>query len=259
MRVASKAPTGASSRCPLASDPILSPAETRRYARHLVLKGFGGAAQQKLKGARVLVVGAGGLGSPALAYLAAAGVGRLGLVDPDTVSLSNLQRQIVHTTPAIGTAKVESAAAYARALNPEITVEPSAVRIDAETATDQLKDFDLVLDGTDTLETRRVVAQAAATLHMPLVSGSVSMFSGQVTVIAPHLGGPPHEAIFAPEADDADLPSCEANGIIGPVTGVIGTLMAMEAIKLITGIGKPLIGRLLIYDARDARFTELEY
>lgn len=242
----------------MAADP-LSPEETRRYARHLVLKGFGGAGQQKLKAARVLIVGAGGLGSPALAYLAGAGVGRIGLIDADTVSLSNLQRQIVHTTAAIGQSKVGSAAAYARALNSDIAIQPFDVTLDPDNARTILGQFDLVLDGTDNLATRRLVAETAAGLAMPLVSGAVSMFSGQVSVFAPHLGGPPHQAVFAAEADDATLPSCEANGIVGPVTGVIGTLMAMEAIKLVTGIGTPLIGRLLIYDSREAQFTELAY
>lgn len=243
----------------MAADPTLSPAETRRYARHLVLKGFGGAAQQKLKAARVLIVGAGGLGSPALAYLAGAGIGQIDLVDADRVSLSNLHRQIAHTTDAIGQPKVDSAAAYARALNPEVTLRPHPVSLAPDNAEAMLADVDIVLDGTDSLATRRLVASVAARLGKPLVSGSVSMFSGQVTVFAPHLGGPPHEAVFAPEADDATLPSCEANGIVGPITGVIGTLMAMEAIKLVTGLGTPLIGRLLLYDARDAQFTTLDY
>jgi len=243
----------------LGSEPPLSADETRRYARHLVLKGMGGAGQQKLKAARVLVVGAGGLGSPAIAYLAAAGLGRLGIADPDRVSLSNLQRQIVHPTAAIGAGKADSAAAFARALNPHPAVAVHALSVDAGNAAALLKDYDLVLDGTDNLAARRAVAAAAAALHMPLVSGAVSMFSGQLTVFAPHLGGPAHDAVFPPAADDAGLPSCEANGILGPVTGVIGTLMAVEAIKLVTGIGTPLIGRLLVYDAREAGFSELTY
>lgn len=242
----------------MASDP-LSPEETKRYARHLVLKGFGGAAQQKLKAARVLVVGAGGLGSPAIAYLAAAGIGRLGIVDPDTVSLSNLQRQILHTTDRIGESKAGSAGSFARALNPHVQLDCHAEAITVANARTLLAGYDVVLDGTDNLDTRRIVAAAAAALGLPLVSGAVSMFSGQLSVVAPHLGGPPHDALFPNAASDAALPSCEANGILGPVTGVIGTLMAMEAIKLITGVGAPLVGRLLVYDARDASFTELAY
>lgn len=241
------------------SETALSPEETKRYARHLVLKGFGGAAQQKLKAARVLVVGAGGLGSPAIAYLAAAGVGRIGIVDPDTVSVSNLQRQIVHETNGIGSGKAQSAAAFAARLNPAVEIDAIPQAIDHANAAEILAPYDLVLDGTDNLLTRRLVAAEAAVQGKPLVSGAVSMFSGQVTVFAPHLGGPSHAALFADEADDQSLPSCELNGIIGPVTGVIGTLMAAEAIKLITGTGTPLIGRLLLYDSRDARFTEMAF
>lgn len=241
------------------SDSYLSPDETRRYARHLVLKGFGGAAQQKLKSASVLIVGAGGLGSPAIAYLAAAGIGRLGIIDPDTVSLSNLQRQVVHTTAGIGAGKADSAKIFAENLNPHTVVDAIPEAITTTNAEAVLAPYDLVLDGTDNLATRRLVASAAASQKKPLVSGAVSMFSGQVTVFAPHLGGPAHDALFADEADDQNLPSCELNGILGPVTGVIGTLMAMEAIKLITGTGTPLIGRALIYDARDAQFSEIFY
>lgn len=251
MREALKASIAVSSRCLLASDPVSSE-ETRRYARHLVLKGMGGSGQQRLKAARVLVVGAGGLGSPVIAYLAGAGVGVLGIVDHDTVSLSNLQRQVIHST--IGENKAASAARFARALNPHVEVRAHAERLDGENAERLLEGYDLVLDGTDNLVTRRIVAQAAAARGMALVSGAVSMFDGQVTVFAP--GGPQFGDLYPDEADDADLPSCEATGILGPLTGVIGTLMAMEAIKLVTGIGEPLIGRVLTYDGKDARFSE---
>jgi len=243
----------------LAIDPPLGSAEAQRYARHLVLKGMGGAGQQKLKAARVLVVGAGGLGSPAIAYLAGAGIGHLGIADPDIVSLSNLQRQIVHTSAGIGRNKADSAGAFAQALNPHVGLDLIETAITGEIAEAILGQFDLVLDGTDNLGTRRIVAAAAETLSIPLVSGAVSMFSGQVSVFAPHLGGPKHEALFPPEASDDALPSCEANGILGPITGIIGTLMAMEAIKLITGIGTPLIGRVLLYDGHESRFSELDY
>ena len=254
------------SAAPAASGPrggadasLLSADETKRYARHLVLKGMGGIGQQRLKAARIAVVGAGGLGSPAIAYLAGAGVGRLGIFDADTVSLSNLQRQVIHRSDAIGTNKAESAGAFVSALNPHVDLDIHPVMLGEANARDLLEDYDVVLDGTDNLVTRRAVAQAAQALRKPLVSGAVSTFSGQVTVFAPHLGGPPHEALFHAEASDDALPSCEANGIIGPVTGVIGTLMAMEAIKLVTGTGTPLIGRVLLYDARDARFEEIGY
>lgn len=241
------------------SETPLSREETRRYARHLVLKGFGGAAQQKLKAASVLVVGAGGLGSPAVAYLAAAGIGRLGIIDPDTVSLSNLQRQIAHTTASLGSGKAESAKTFAKNLNPHVAVDAIPEAVTEANAPEILAAYDIVLDGTDNLITRRLVAGIAAAQKKPLVSGAVSMFSGQVTVFAPHLGGPGHDALFSEEADDENLPSCELNGILGPVTGVIGTLMAMEAIKLITDTGTPLIGRVLVYDARDAQFSEIAY
>ena len=235
-------------------DP-LSPEETRRYARHLVLKGMGGSGQQALKAAKVLVVGAGGLGSPVIAYLAGAGIGTLGIVDHDAVSLSNLQRQVIHT--AIGANKAESAGRFAHALNPHVELVLHTERLVAENAESLLDGYDLVLDGTDNLDTRRAVAAAATKLGLPLVSGAVSMFDGQLTVFAPR--GPGFDTLYPPEADDADLPSCEATGILGPLTGIIGTLMAMEAIKLLTGIGEPLIGRVLVYDGKGARFSEFAY
>lgn len=242
----------------MGSEPKFSPEETRRYARHLVLKGFGGPAQQKLRAARILVVGAGGLGSPAIAYLTAAGVGTLTIADPDTVSLSNLQRQILHTTESLGEAKTASVGRFVSALNPHVRLHLVPEGVTPDNAAALMANVDLVLDGTDTLSTRRLVAAAAAAAGVPLVSGAVSMFSGQVTVFAPHLGGPAHADLYPEAAGDADLPSCEANGILAPVTGVIGTLMATEAIKLVTGLGQPLIGRVLVYDARDAVFSELE-
>jgi molybdopterin/thiamine biosynthesis adenylyltransferase len=235
----------------------LSPDETRRYARHLVLKGMGGPGQQALKRARVLVVGAGGLGSPAIAYLAGAGVGTLGIADHDTVSVSNLQRQVIHHSDGVGQSKVASAIAFARGLNPHVTLIGHEDGITAENAGDILSGYDLVLDGTDSLASRRIVAAAAARRGLPLVSGAVSMFDGQVTVFAS--GGPSFSALFPAEADDADLPNCEVAGVLGPVTGVIGTLMAMEAIKLATGIGEPLVGRVLAYDGKAARFSEFGY
>jgi molybdopterin/thiamine biosynthesis adenylyltransferase len=236
------------------SSEALSPDETRRYARHLVLKGMGGAGQQALKRARVLVVGAGGLGSPVIAYLAGAGVGTLGVVDHDSVSLSNLQRQVIHRTEDDGEIKAASAARFVGELNPHVRVNQHAERLAPANAQAILSAYDLVLDGTDNLETRRAVATTAEVLGLPLVSGAVSMFDGQVTVFAP--GGPRFADLYPAAASDAELPSCEATGILGPLTGVIGTLMAMEAIKLITGIGEPLIGRVLVYDGKGARFSE---
>lgn len=236
---------------------MLSADETKRYARHLVLKGFGGPAQQKLKAARVLVIGAGGLGSPALAYLAAAGVGTLGIIDDDEVGLSNLQRQIVHTTKTVGSAKTDSTRAFINAINPHTMIEAHKTRIEAGNARFLTGVFDIVLDGTDNFASRKIIAEACARGKKPLVSGAVSMFDGQVTTFIK--GGPRFRDLYPTEPDEADLPSCEVNGVLGPVTGVIGTLMAMEAIKLITEVGEPLVGRLLLYDGRASKFTELTY
>lgn len=236
---------------------MLSADETRRYARHLVLRDVGGAGQQALKAARVLVIGAGGLGSPAIAYLAAAGVGTLGVIDHDSVSVSNLQRQIVHRTTDQGTPKVASAGAFVGALNPHVSVVPHPVKLDAGNADGLIGGYDVVLDGTDNFDTRRIAAGAAWRLDRPLVSGAVSMWDGQLTVFLP--GGKSFGDLYPVTPSAEDLPSCEAVGVLGPVTGVIGTLMAMEAIKLITGSGTPLAGRLLLYDGRAARFTEVEY
>jgi molybdopterin/thiamine biosynthesis adenylyltransferase len=235
----------------------LSPEEIKRYSRHIVLRGVGGDGQQKLKAARVLVVGAGGLGSPAIAYLAAAGVGTLGVVDDDIVGLSNLQRQVIHQVADIGRPKVESAGHFVGALNAHVEFVPHAERITAENAAGLLAGYQLVLDGTDNFRTRAVTAEAARAAGLPLVSGAVSMFDGQVTVFAP--GGPQFRDLYPDTPDEADLPACEVVGVLGAVTGVIGTLMAMEAIKLITGVGEPLVGRLLLYDGRAARFDEMRY
>ncbi len=236
----------------------LGPDEITRYARHIVLRGVGGEGQQKLKAARVLVIGAGGLGSPVIAYLAAAGVGTLGVVDHDTVSLSNLQRQVIHRSADLGAKKADSAGAFVAALNEHVDVRrrmPSGSARD--NAARLLAGYDLVLDGTDNFATRAAVATAATEAGIPLVAGAVSMFDGQLTVFAP--GGPRFSDLYPEAPDEADLPACEVVGVLGAVTGVIGTLMAMEAIKLITGVGEPLVGRLLLYDGRAARFEEMRY
>jgi molybdopterin/thiamine biosynthesis adenylyltransferase len=235
----------------------LGPDEIKRYARHIVLRGVGGDGQQRLKAARVLVVGAGGLGSPAIAYLAAAGVGTLGVVDHDTVSISNLQRQVIHQSAGVGLPKAESARAFVAGLNDHVAFMSHPERITADNAGRLMAGYHLVLDGTDNFGTRAVTAAAAEAAGLPLVSGAVSMFDGQVTVFAP--GGPRFTDLYPDTPDEADLPACEVVGVLGAVTGVIGTLMAMEAIKLITGIGDPLVGRLLLYDGRAARFDEMRY
>lgn len=243
----------------------LTPDENRRYARHIVLKGIGGTGQQRLKAARVLVVGVGGLGSPVIAYLAGAGVGTIGVVDDDAVSLSNLQRQIIHTTSGIGQPKVDSAAQFAHALNPNVKIQTHPLRLDAKNGAALMADYDVILDGTDRFESRADIARSAELSQKTLISGGVSMFDGQLTVFAPHLSDEdgnlnPRFGDLYPDMPDApNLPTCEEVGILGATTGVIGTLMAMEAIKLITKVGAPLLGRLLLYDGRNARFSEVRY
>jgi molybdopterin/thiamine biosynthesis adenylyltransferase len=245
--------------------PPLSPEELERYARHIVLPEVGGPGQQKLKRARVLVVGAGGLGAPILHYLAAAGVGTLGIVDDDTVSLSNLQRQVIHSMDAIGSAKVDSAAATLARINPHVQVEKHQIRLTADNIAEVVSAYDLVLDGTDNFLTRYAVADACAAAKKPLVTGAVGRFDGSVTVLKPFESGPdgrrnPSYRDLFPEPPPAGLvPSCAEAGVLGALVGVIGTLQAMEAIKLITGIGDPLVGRLLMYDGLGASFDTVRY
>ena len=243
----------------------LSPEELERYARHIVLPEIGGPGQQKLKRARVLVIGAGGLGAPVLEYLAAAGVGTLGIVDDDTVSLSNLQRQVIHDTAAVGIAKAESARATIRRINPNVIVELHNLRISLENAKDLIAGYDLVIDGSDNFDTRYLVADTCEAVGKPLVHAAVGRFDGSVTVLKPFEAdvegrqNPSYRDLF-PEPPPAGLvPSCAEAGVLGALTGVIGTLQAMEAIKLITGIGEPLVGRLLLYDALGARFDTVKY
>lgn len=248
-----------------ARTPPLSADEIERYARHIVLPEIGGPGQQRLKRARVLVVGAGGLGAPVLAYLAAAGVGTIGIVDDDTVSLSNLQRQVIHDTDAVGAAKTASAAAALKRLNPNVAVELHPVRLTAENASDLVGAYDLTVDGSDNFETRYLVADACETAGRPLVHAAVGRFDGSLTVLMPHetdAEGRPYPSYrdLFPEPPPAGLvPSCAEAGVLGALTGVIGTLQAMETIKLIAGIGEPLVGRLLLYDALGARFDTVRY
>ena len=218
--------------------------EVERYARHLVLREVGGPGQQKLKAARVLVVGAGGLGAPASLYLAAAGVGTLGLVDPDAVSLSNLQRQVLYATGDVGRPKVEAAAERLGALNPHTVVETHPVWLDANNAGEIVAQYDLVLDGTDDFGTRFSVSDACLAHGKPLVSGALGRWTGQVGVFH----GRPCYRCLVPEVPP-DAETCALVGVVGALAGVIGSMMALEAIKLIAGAGDPLSGRLLIYDA----------
>lgn len=242
----------------------LSQDEIRRYSRHLLLRDVGGPGQQKLKAARVLCVGAGGLGSPVIEYLAAAGVGTLGLVDDDVVSLSNLQRQVVHSTASLGQSKVESAAERVAALNPNVATELFPVHLDGGNIADIVGRFDIVVDGTDNFPTRFLVADTAYALQKPLVSAAVQEFYGSVTTLRPYLpdddGQPaPSWRCLMPREPEGDVPTCEQVGILGAVVGVLGTLAACEVLKLITGVGKPLIGRLLMVDIRDMRIDTIGY
>ena len=225
--------------------------EVDRYSRNILLAEVGGTGQARLRAARVLVVGAGGLGSPVLLYLAAAGVGTLGIVDDDTVAVSNLQRQIAHTTAQVGVAKVASATATLMALNPHTRVEPHAVRLVAANAMDLVRDYDLVCDGSDTFQTRFLLADACHLAGRTLVSGAVLRFDGQMSTFRP--GGPCYRCLYPAPPPPGMVPSCGEAGILGTVTGVIGTLMATEIVKEIMQIGTGMAGRVLIWDALAAR------
>ena len=235
---------------PVASDPgRFKEAELNRYARHIVLREIGGPGQKKLKEARVLVIGAGGLGAPALQYLAAAGVGTIGVIDDDLVENANLQRQVIHKDKAIGTPKVFSAQAEMEAQNPFVTVRPYHRRLTAEIAADLFADYDLVLDGTDNFETRYLVNRTCVAAKIPLISGALSQWEGQVSVFDPAQGAPCYQCVFDQAPARELAPSCAEAGVIGPLPGVIGSMMAVEAIKVITGAGTPLRGQMVIYDA----------
>ena len=230
----------------------LTEAERTRYARHILLREIGGQGQKRLHAAKVLVVGAGGLGAPALLYLAAAGVGRIGVIDDDRVDASNLQRQIIHGTDAIGEPKVRSAMEAIAALNPHVEVRPYDRRLTAGIAAELIAEYDLILDGTDDFDTRLVVNAAAAALGRPVVWGALSQWEGQVTVWDPARGAPCMACLF-PQAPAAGLsPSCAEGGVLGPLPGIIGAMMAAEAVKIITGAGEPLRGRLFLHDALNA-------
>jgi molybdopterin-synthase adenylyltransferase len=240
--------------------PPLSADELQRYARHIVLGEVGGPGQQKFKAARVLVVGAGGLGAPVALYLAAAGIGTLGIVDDDVVSLSNLQRQIIHSTQKIGTPKVESARETLQAINPHVNVVPHRVRMTAENARELISGYDIVADGSDNFSTRYLTADICGELKVPLVTAAVGRFDGSVTVLKPYEGeNPSYRDIFPAPPPDGLLPTCAEAGILGALTGVIGSLQALEVLKVVAGIGEPLVGRLLLYDGLAQRFDEIRY
>jgi len=244
---------------------MLNSDELERYARHLVLREVGGPGQAALKRARVLVIGAGGLGAPALLYLAAAGVGTLGVVDDDVVSLSNLQRQVIHATGDVGRPKVDSAKAAVGRLNPHVTVEPQGVRLTDANALDLVSRYELVVDGSDNFATRYLVSDACYFAKKPLVTAAVGVFDGTLTTIRAHETAPDgtlnptYRCLFPAPPPPGTVPACAEAGILGALTGVIGSLMALEAIREIVGFGDGLVGRLLILDARAMRVEKLSY
>lgn len=237
------------SETPEAKQGSFSETELNRYARHIALREVGGAGQKKLKNAKVLVIGAGGLGAPALQYLAAAGVGTIGVVDADTVENTNLHRQVIHKDASIGVPKVFSAKAEMEAQNPFIQVRAYNRTLDASIAPELIAEYDLVLDGTDNFETRYLVNATCVAAGIPLISGALSQWEGQISVFDPANGAPCYQCIF-PKAPAAHLaPSCAEAGVIGPLPGVVGAMMAVEAVKVLTGAGAPLRGQMVIYDA----------
>lgn len=243
----------------------LTPEEVERYARHIVLRDVGGPGQQKLKAARVLVVGAGGLGSPLILYLAAAGVGTIGVVDDDEVSLSNLQRQVLHATPDVGRPKTQSAAQAVERINPNVSVEAHPFRLDAENALELISSYDLVADGSDSFATRYLVADACALARRPLVTASLGTFDGAITTIRSHETAPdgapnPTWRCLFPEAPPpGTVPACAEAGVLGALAGLMGSMMAIEVIREIVGFGEGLVGRLLVVDALSMRFETLSY
>ncbi len=243
----------------------LSSEEIERYARHIVLHGIGGPGQQKLKRARVLVIGAGGLGAPLIQYLAAAGIGELGIVDDDTVSLSNLQRQVLHGTPDIGRPKVESAADAVLRLNPHVKVSAFPVRLTAENARDLVRGWDVVADGSDNFSTRYAVSDACFYERVPLVTAAVGEFDASLTTLRPFEHAPNGEpnptyrCLFPEPPPEGTVPTCAEAGVLGALTGLVGAMMALEVIREIVPFGQGLVGRLLLVDARDLRFETLAY
>ena len=238
----------------------LSSQETERYARHLVLPEVGGPGQQKLKAARVLMVGAGGLGAPALQYLAAAGVGHITVVDDDEVSLSNLQRQVIHDTASVGMSKVKSAAASIGRINPNVIVEAHAARITADNAAGLIEGHTLALDGSDNFTTRYLMADACAEARVPLITAAVNRFDGSITTLKPWQDdNPSYRDLFPNQPPENALPTCSEAGVMGAVTGLLGTMQALEAIKEITGAGEGLVGRLLMVDGLTMRIETVRY
>lgn len=244
---------------------MFSPEEVERYARHLVLRDVGGPGQQKLKAARVLVVGAGGLGAPLVQYLAAAGVGTLGIVDDDVVSLSNLQRQILYTTGDVGRPKVDCAAEVVAKLNPHVKAVPFNLRLDSGNAASIMRDFDIVADGSDNFGTRYLVSDACFYESRPLVTAAIGTFDGSLTTLRPferNAAGewnPTYRCLFPEPPPPGTVPACAEAGVIGALAGIVGGLMALEVIREIVGFGESLVGRLLLVDAMSLRFETIDY
>ncbi|MCA0405802.1 MAG: molybdopterin-synthase adenylyltransferase MoeB [Proteobacteria bacterium] len=239
--------------------------DLERFARHIVLRHIGGPGQQRLRAARVLVVGAGGLGSPLLLYLAAAGIGTLGIVDDDAVSLSNLQRQVIHRTEDVGRSKVDRAREAVLALDPNINVEVHSFRLNAKNASMLVEHYDVIADGSDNFDTRYLLAEVCEAAKKPLVHAAVNEFSGAITVLKPYEVGAdgslnPRYTDLYPEKPPADaIPTCSQAGVLGALVGTIGSLQAIEVIRQITPFGTPLVGRLLMVDALEMRFEVIEY
>ena len=244
---------------------MLSPDEIERYARHIVLNGVGGPGQAKLKAARVLVVGAGGLGAPLIQYLAAAGVGTLGVVDDDVVALSNLQRQVLHGTPDVGRTKVASAADAVMRLNPNVHFQGHELRLTQANADALISQYDIVADGSDNFNTRYTVSDACFACAKPLVTASVNVFDGSLTTIRAHERAqdgnpnPTYRCLFPIKPEAGSIPTCAQAGVLGALTGVIGAMQAMEVIREIVGYGEGLVGRLLLVDAMYLRFQTIQY
>jgi len=244
---------------------MLTPEELERYARHIVLREVGGPGQAALRRARVLVIGAGGLGAPVLLYLAAAGVGTLGVVDDDVVSLSNLQRQVIHATPDIGKPKVDSAAAMIERLNPHVIVEPHGVRLTSQNALELIGRYDIIADGSDNFATRYLVSDACYFAKKPLVTAALGTFDATLTTIRAHernaeaKPNPTYRCLFPEPPPPGSVPACAEAGVLGALAGVIGSMMALEIIREIVGFGESLVGRLLMIDARGMRFETLRY
>jgi molybdopterin-synthase adenylyltransferase len=243
----------------------LTPDEINRYARHLVLRDIGGPGQSKLKGARVLVIGAGGLGAPLIQYLAAAGIGTIGIVDDDEVSLSNLQRQVIHGTSDLGRKKVESAADAVERLNPHVSVEVHPVRLTDGNAREIIAQYDLVADGSDNFDTRYTVSDACFFQKKPLVTAALGQFDGSLTTIRAFENSPDgkpnptYRCLFPAPPPPGAVPTCAEAGVLGALAGVMGSLMAMEVIRGIVGFGESLVGRLLMVDALSMRFDTVRY